>query len=41
MTYVGSQEGQQAAADAAGSAPISEDLRAQVLGAVDQISVGS
>jgi phosphate transport system substrate-binding protein len=41
MTYVGSAEGQQAAADAAGSAPISDDLRAQMLAAVNTISVGS
>ena len=41
MTYVGSQEGQQAAADAAGSAPISDDLRAQLIDAINQISVGS
>jgi phosphate transport system substrate-binding protein len=41
MTYVGSTEGQQAAADAAGSAPISDDLRMQLLDAVNQISVGS
>jgi len=41
MAYVGSTEGQQAAADAAGSAPISDDLRTQLLDAVNQISVGS
>src|SRR5262245_52821839 len=37
MTYVGSAEGQQAAADAAGSAPISDDLRAQMSAAISQI----
>lgn len=37
LTYVASAEGQQAAADAAGSAPISEDMRADVMRIVDQI----
>jgi phosphate transport system substrate-binding protein len=36
--YVISAEGQQAAAEAAGSAPISEELRAQAQEALDQIS---
>lgn len=39
MTYVGSQAGQAAAAAAAGSAPISDDLRTQLLESIDQISV--
>jgi phosphate transport system substrate-binding protein len=37
-TYVISEEGQQAAADTAGSAPISDDLRAQAQTAVDAIT---
>jgi phosphate transport system substrate-binding protein len=41
MTYVGSVEGQQAAADAAGSAPISDALRQQLQAVVNTISVGS
>ena len=41
MTYVGSAEGQQAAADAAGSAPISDALSQQLLAVVNTISVGS
>ncbi len=40
MGYVISEEGQQAAADAAGSAPISDALREQAQGAVDAISAG-
>ncbi|MPV37216.1 phosphate ABC transporter substrate-binding protein PstS [Georgenia subflava] len=41
LTYIASEEGQQRAADpsVAGSAPISEDLRAKVTAAIDQISV--
>jgi phosphate transport system substrate-binding protein len=39
MGYVISEEGQQAAADAAGSAPISDALREQAQGAVDAITV--
>jgi phosphate transport system substrate-binding protein len=38
MGYVISDEGQQAAADAAGSAPISDTLREQAQGAVDAIT---
>jgi phosphate transport system substrate-binding protein len=38
MNYVVSEEGQQAAADAAGSAPISETLREQALTAIDAIT---
>jgi len=38
--YVASEEGQQAAADNAGSAPISDGLREKVLAAVDAIKVG-
>jgi phosphate transport system substrate-binding protein len=40
MTYVISEEGQQAAAEAAGSAPISQGLREQAQGAVDAITAG-
>jgi phosphate transport system substrate-binding protein len=39
MTYVGSPEGQDAAAASAGSAPISDDLREQLSAAVDAIAV--
>ncbi|MCF6509877.1 phosphate ABC transporter substrate-binding protein PstS [Blastococcus sp. MG754426] len=39
LTYVASEEGQQAAADAAGSAPISEGLREQNMAAIDAITV--
>ncbi|SDU11560.1 phosphate ABC transporter substrate-binding protein PstS [Jiangella alkaliphila] len=38
--YVASSEGQQAAADAAGSAPISPDLQAEVQAVVEAIEVG-
>lgn len=38
MSYVISEEGQQAAADAAGSAPISDGLREQAQSAIDAIS---
>jgi phosphate transport system substrate-binding protein len=41
MGYVISEEGQQAAADAAGSAPISDALRAQAQTAVDAIAAGA
>lgn len=40
FTYIASAEGQDAAADNAGSAPISDGLREQVLTAIDQIQVG-
>jgi len=40
FTYLASEEGQQAAADAAGSAPISSSLREQVQPAIDSISAG-
>ena len=40
MAYVGSPEGQQAAADAAGSAPLSDAVLEKVSAAVDQISAG-
>ena len=40
MTYVGSDAGQQAAAEAAGSAPISSEVRDQIQTSIDQISVG-
>lgn len=39
MTYIGSPEGQDAAAASAGSAPISDDLREQLSAAVDAIGV--
>ncbi|MCZ2811420.1 MULTISPECIES: phosphate ABC transporter substrate-binding protein PstS [unclassified Modestobacter] len=38
MSYVVSEEGQQAAAEAAGSAPISDNLREQAQGAIDAIT---
>ena len=41
MGYVISEEGQQAASDAAGSAPISDTLREQAQGAVDAITAAS
>ena len=41
LDYIISEEGQQAAADAAGSAPISEDLRSQAQTAIDAIETGS
>ncbi len=37
LTYVASEEGQQAASDAAGSAPISDEMRANVMEIVDAI----
>ncbi|MFJ6279613.1 MULTISPECIES: phosphate ABC transporter substrate-binding protein PstS [Arthrobacter] len=40
-TYVVSEEGQQAAADSAGNAPISEALREQALEAIESIQVAS
>ena len=40
MSYVISEDGQQAAADAAGSAPISDGLREQAQGAIDAITAG-
>lgn len=40
FTYIASEEGQQAAADAAGSAPISASLREQILPAIDGIAAG-
>ncbi len=41
VTYVSSEEGQQVAAEAAGSAPISENLRTRVLESVELIEGGS
>ena len=41
MTYVGSAEGQAASAESAGSAPISDDFRAQVAEVIDAIGVAS
>jgi len=41
MTYIGSEEGQAAAQESAGSAPITDDLRTQLEGAISQISVSS
>jgi len=40
LTYIASPEGQDAAADNAGSAPISDSLREQVQAAIDMIKVG-
>lgn len=40
MTYVGSPDGQAAAAETAGSAPLSDEVLAQVEAAVQQISAG-
>ncbi|SNR95629.1 phosphate ABC transporter substrate-binding protein, PhoT family [Geodermatophilus pulveris] len=40
MSFVISEEGQQAAAEAAGSAPVSDTLREQAQGAIDAISAG-
>ena len=41
MTYVGSEAGQAASASSAGSAPISDEVRAEMLVSIDAISVGS
>jgi phosphate transport system substrate-binding protein len=41
MTYVGSDEGQAAAAESAGAAPISPEVQAEILESIDQISVAS
>ncbi len=41
MTYVGSDEGQAASAESAGSAPISPEVQAEILNSIDQISVAS
>ena len=41
MTYVGSDEGQAAAAESAGSAPISPEVQAEILNSIAQISVAS
>ncbi len=41
MTYVGSDEGQAAAAASAGAAPISPEVQAEILESIDQISVAS
>jgi phosphate transport system substrate-binding protein len=41
MAYVGSQQGQDDAAAAAGSAPLSPDVQSQIQEAVDQISLAS
>lgn len=40
LGYVASEEGQQTAADAAGSAPISDELRQQVMSSLDMIQGG-
>ncbi len=40
LTYVSSPEGQSAAADAAGSAPISDDLRSQITSSIALIQAG-
>jgi len=39
MTYVGSDEGQAASAESAGSAPISPEVQAEIQNSIDQISV--
>jgi phosphate transport system substrate-binding protein len=39
MTYVGSEAGQAASAASAGSAPISDEVRADILTSIDQIAV--
>lgn len=41
MTYVGSEQGQADAAASAGSAPISAEVRAEILTSIDAISVAS
>ncbi len=41
MTYVGSDEGQAAAAASAGAAPISPEVQAEILNSIEQISVAS
>ncbi|RCV52998.1 phosphate ABC transporter substrate-binding protein PstS [Marinitenerispora sediminis] len=41
LGYLISEDGQQAAADEAGSAPISAELREQLQGTIDQISAGA
>lgn len=40
LTYIASEEGQAASASAAGSSPISEDLRTDVTAAIDSITAG-
>ncbi len=40
MRYVASEEGQQAAAEAAGSAPITDAIRQDILAALDQVTAG-
>lgn len=40
LTYVSSADGQAAASDAAGSAPISEDLRTQIASSIELIQAG-
>jgi phosphate transport system substrate-binding protein len=41
MTYVSSDAGQQASAESAGSAPISDEVQADILVSLEQISVAS
>jgi len=41
MSYVGSDEGQAAAAESAGAAPISPEVQAEILNSIAQISVAS
>ena len=41
MTYVGSDEGQAASAESAGSAPISPEVQAEIQNSIDQITVAS
>ena len=41
MTYVGSDEGQAASAESAGSAPISAEVQAEIQNSIEQISIAS
>lgn len=41
LSYIASEEGQQASAESAGSAPISESLRSDAMAVIDQIGAGS
>ena len=41
MTYVTSEEGQQASSESAGSAPISDGLREQATGAIEAVTAGA
>jgi phosphate transport system substrate-binding protein len=41
MTYISSDAGQQASAESAGSAPLSDEVQAEIQTSIDQISVAS